>query len=48
MALGVKGAEKYQPKFAPKTKGSNLKKKALEKLEKIKEAAQKSEEALAA
>src|SRR4051812_46139899 len=30
--LGVKGADKYKPKFTPKPKGSNLKKKALEKL----------------
>lgn len=34
IALGVKGAEKYKPKFEAKPKGSNLKKKALEKLEK--------------
>lgn len=39
IALGVKGAEKYKLNFKPKTKGSNLKKKALEKLEKAKEAA---------
>jgi len=29
IALGVKGAEKYKPDFAPKAKGSNMKKKAL-------------------
>ncbi len=39
IALGVKGAEKYKPKFTPKAKGSNLKKKAAEKLAKEKEAA---------
>ncbi len=32
--LGVKGAEAYKPKFQPKNKGSNLKKKALEKAKK--------------
>ena len=50
IALGIKGAEKYKANFKPKTKGSNLKKKALEKLEKAKEAAaaSKSEEAPAA
>ena len=32
--LGVKGAEKYKPDFKPKAKGSNLKKKAQEKLNK--------------
>ncbi len=37
--LGVKGAEKHKPSFAPKAKGSNLKKKAAEKLAKEKEAA---------
>lgn len=37
--LGVKGAEKYKPTFEPKAKGSNLKKKAAEKLAKEKEAA---------
>lgn len=36
--LGVKGAEKYKPKFKPKAKGSNLKKKAQEKLAKEQEA----------
>lgn len=40
IALGVKGAEKYAPDFKPKAKGSNLKKKALEKLAKEKEAAE--------
>jgi small subunit ribosomal protein S16 len=39
IALGVKGAEKYKPNFKPKAKGSSLKKKALEKLAKEKEAA---------
>ncbi len=54
IALGVKGAEKYKPDFAPKAKGSNLKKKAAEKLAKEKEAAAeaaasaKNEEAAAA
>ncbi len=38
IALGVKGAEKYQPDFKPKAKGSNLKKKAAGKLAKEKEA----------
>jgi small subunit ribosomal protein S16 len=32
--LGVKGAEKYKPNFIAKAKGSNLKKKAQEKLAK--------------
>ena len=35
--LGVKGAEKYKATFKPKEKGSNLKKKALEKQAKINE-----------
>ncbi|MBM3580300.1 MAG: 30S ribosomal protein S16 [Alphaproteobacteria bacterium] len=39
IALGVKGAEKHKPSFEPKAKGSNLKKKAAEKLAKEKEAA---------
>ncbi len=39
IALGVKGAEKYKPNFKPKTKGTSLKKRALEKLAKEKEAA---------
>ena len=34
IALGIKGADKYKPNFAPKAKGSNLKKKAQEKLAK--------------
>lgn len=34
IALGVKGADKHKPDFAPKQKGSNLKKKAAEKLAK--------------
>lgn len=46
--LGVKGAEKHKPAFAPKAKGSNLKKKAAEKLAKANEAAAKPEEAPAA
>jgi small subunit ribosomal protein S16 len=37
--LGVKGAEKYKPTFKPKATGSNLKKKAAEKLAKANEAA---------
>ena len=37
--LGVKGAEKYKPKFTPKKKGTNAKKKALEAMAKAKEAA---------
>lgn len=40
IALGVKGAEKYKPDFKPKAKGSNLKKKAAEKIAKEKEAAE--------
>ena len=32
--LGVKGSEAYKPKFQPKNKGSNLKKRALEKAKK--------------
>lgn len=39
IALGVKGAEKHKPNFKPKAQGSNLKKKAAEKLAKEKEAA---------
>lgn len=39
IALGVKGAEQYKPDFKPKAKGSNLKKKAAEKLAKANEAA---------
>jgi small subunit ribosomal protein S16 len=39
IALGVKGSEKYQPSFKPKQKGEGLKKKALEKVNKAKEAA---------
>lgn len=45
IALGVKGAEKYAPNFEAKPKGSNLKKKALEKIEKEKEAAAEAAEA---
>ncbi len=48
IALGVKGAEKHKPNFKPKTKGSNLKKKALEKAQKEKEAAEAPKEAVAA
>jgi len=43
--LGVKGAEKYKPDFKPKAKGSNLKKKAQEKLNKEIEASKAKEEA---
>ncbi len=39
IALGVKGAEKHKPDFKPKDKGSNLKKKAADKLAKEKAAA---------
>ena len=42
--LGVKGAEKYKPDFKPKSKGSNLKKKAQEKLNKEIEASKSKEE----
>ena len=42
--LGVKGAEKYKPDFKPKAKGSNLKKKAQEKLNKEIEASKVKEE----
>ena len=45
--LGVKGAEKYKPNLKPKTKGSNLKKKAQEKLAKDLEAQKSQEEASA-
>lgn len=45
IALGVKGAEKYKPDFTPKAKGSNLKKKAAEKVAKEKEAAAEAAEA---
>lgn len=45
IALGVKGAEKYKPDFKPKAKGSNLKKKAAEKLAKANEAAADSAKA---
>lgn len=44
--LGVKGAEKYKPDFKPKAKGSNLKKKAQEKLNKEIEASKSQEEAV--
>ncbi len=40
VALGVQGAEKYAPSFKPKNKGEGLKKKALDKLAKEKEAAE--------
>lgn len=46
--LGVKGAEKYKPDFKPKAKGSNLKKKAQEKLNKEIEASKSQEEAVQA
>ena len=42
--LGVKGAEKYKPDFKPKAKGSNLKKKAQEKLNKEIEVSKAKEE----
>jgi small subunit ribosomal protein S16 len=42
--LGVKGADKYKPDFKPKAKGSNLKKKAQEKLNKEIEASKAKEE----
>ena len=42
--LGVKGAEKYKPDFKPKAKGSNLKKKAQEKLNKEIESSKAKEE----
>lgn len=42
VALGVEGAEKYKPDYTPKEKGSNLKKKALEKLAKEAEAAEEA------
>lgn len=45
IALGVKGADKYAPTYKPKAKGEGLKKKALEKLEKEKEAAAEAAEA---
>lgn len=44
IALGISGAEKYAPKYSPKAKGSNLKKKALERLEKQKELEAKAAE----
>jgi small subunit ribosomal protein S16 len=44
ISLGVKGAEKYKPEFKPKDKGSNLKKKAKEKLAKENEAKAASSE----
>ncbi len=40
--LGVAGAEKHQPNFKPKAKGEGLKKKALEKIQAEKEAAQEA------
>jgi small subunit ribosomal protein S16 len=43
--LGVAGADKHAPKFAPKKKGEGLKKKALEKLKKENEAKAAAEEA---
>jgi small subunit ribosomal protein S16 len=38
ITLGVKGADKYKPKFTPKVKGTGAKKKALEAMEKAKKA----------
>jgi small subunit ribosomal protein S16 len=40
IGLGVKGADKYKPKFTPKKKGDGAKKKALEAAAKAKEAAE--------
>lgn len=40
--LGVAGAEKHQPNFKPKQKGEGLKKKALEKIQAEKEAAEEA------
>jgi len=48
IALGVKGSEKHQPNFKPKQKGEGLKKKALEKVAKAKEAAAAKEAEAAA
>jgi small subunit ribosomal protein S16 len=45
IALGVKGAEKYKPTYVPKEKGSNLKKKAAEKVAQAKEAAEEAKAA---
>lgn len=47
VALGVKGAEQYKPNFKPKAKGSNMKKKALEKAQKAAEAKAEAEAAAA-
>jgi small subunit ribosomal protein S16 len=47
IALGVKGAEKYKPDFKPKASGTNLKKKAKEKLAKENEAKAAAEAAAA-
>lgn len=47
IAVGVKGAEKHKPSFKPKAKGSNLKKKALEKAKKEQEAKQAAANAAA-
>lgn len=44
ISLGVKGADKYAPKYQPKEKGSNLKKKALERLKKEQELKAQAEE----
>ena len=43
LALGVKGAEKFVPNFKPKNKGEGLKKKALARVAKEKEAAAAAE-----
>lgn len=40
--LGCEGAQKHQPNFKPKQKGEGLKKKALEKLQAEKEAAEEA------
>ncbi len=44
IGLGVKGAEKYKPKFTPKKKGDGAKKKAQEAAAKAAEAAAKAAE----
>jgi small subunit ribosomal protein S16 len=43
LSLGVKGAEKFAPNFKPKNKGEGLKKKALARVAKEKEAAAAAE-----
>lgn len=46
--LGLKNADKYKPDYTPKAKGSNLKKKAADKVAKAKEAAALAEAEAAA